>query len=72
MVNVKFLDLPPKIKAVATKNEDNTYTVILNSKLNYEQQLESYKHEIDHIKNNDFCKECVDHIEYQAHNKRRS
>lgn len=66
MVNVQFLDLPVRVKAVSTKNEDNSYTVILNSKLSYEQQLESYKHEIFHIENNDFVKECVDSIEYNA------
>ena len=70
MVVVKYLDLPPRIKAVSTKNEDDSYTVILNSKLNHEQNIESYKHEIDHIENNDFCKECADCIEYHAHFKR--
>jgi len=70
MVNVKFLDLPCRIKAVSTKNEDETYTVVINSKLNHEQQLESYKHEITHIVNEDFVKEDVDSIEYNVRKKK--
>lgn len=67
MLNIKYLDLPGTIKAVSTKNEDDSYTVILNSKLNYEQNVSSYNHEISHIDNNDFVKECVNDIECQAH-----
>ena len=67
MLNIKYLDLPGTVKAVSTKNEDDSYTVILNSKLNYEQNISSYKHEISHIDNDDFCKECADSIEYNAH-----
>lgn len=67
MVNVQFLNLPGRIKAVATKNEDESYTVVINSRLNHEQQLEGYQHELYHIDNNDFCKEDVDCIEYNAH-----
>lgn len=69
MVNVKFLDLPTRVKAVSTKNEDDSYTVILNSKLNHEQNLESYKHEIRHIKNNDHDKQDVNMIELLNHTK---
>lgn len=69
MVNVRFLQLPCRVKAFTTKNEDDSYTIILNSRLNYEQQLKSYKHELDHIQNNDFDKEDVDVIEYYAHER---
>ena len=63
MINVQFLDLPCRVKAVSIKNEDQSYTVILNSKLNQEQQLQSYKHELIHIINYDFDKEDADRIE---------
>ena len=67
MVNVHLLPLPCRIKAVSTKNEDDSYTIILNSRLSHEQQIKSYKHELKHIKNGDFDKENVDIIEYIAH-----
>jgi len=64
---IKYVDLPPKIKAVSTENEDGSYTVILNSKLNYEQNVESFKHEIRHIEKKDFDKDDVDMIELLNH-----
>ena len=67
MVNVKFLDLPSRIKAVSTKNEDDSYTVVVNSRLNREQQLEGYKHEIHHIVNEDHEKHDINYIEVNAH-----
>ena len=67
MLLVKYIDLPPKIKAVSTENEDGSYTVILNSKLNYEQNLESYQHEIRHIEKKDFDKYDVNVIEFLNH-----
>ena len=33
-----FKDLPTQIKALTVKNRDDSYTVILNSRLSYEQQ----------------------------------
>ena len=66
MVNVQYLQLPCKIKAVSTKNNDDSYTVILNSKLSYEQHLESYIHELKHITNEDHEKYDVDLIELKC------
>lgn len=65
MINVKYLQLPLRVKAVSIKNEDDSYTIILNSKLNLEQNKESYLHEIEHIKQNDFDKEDVNKIELE-------
>lgn len=67
MVNVKFLDMPGRIKAVATKNEDDSLTVVINSRLNCEQQREGYKHELTHIINEDHDKYDVNTIEVNAH-----
>jgi len=67
VVLVKFVDLPCRVKAVSTENEDGSYTVILNSKLNYEQNVESFKHEIRHIEKKDFDKDDVDMIELLNH-----
>lgn len=64
---VIFKDLPTTIKALTVKNEDDTYTIIVNSRLSYEQQHKSFQHEINHIVNCDFEKDCADIIEYNAH-----
>ncbi len=59
-----FKDLPTQIKALTVKNRDGGYTVILNSRLNYEQQQQSFLHELKHICNCDLEKDCdIDEIE---------
>lgn len=66
MINVFLYLLPYTVKALTTLNEDGTYTILINSRLNYESQMKSYLHEIRHIKNNDFDKDNVDLIEYRV------
>lgn len=55
-VNVMFCDLPPTVKGmlVRTFDEDECYTVVINSRLNVEQQREAYEHEMKHYKARDF------------------
>ncbi len=61
-------DMPTTVRAITVKNEDDSYTIIVNSKLNYEQQHISFEHEIHHIQNCDFEKVCeINDIEYEAH-----
>lgn len=63
-----FKDLPTQIKALTVKNKDGSYTIILNSRLNYEQQQQSFLHELQHMINFDLEKECnVDELEFKLH-----
>ena len=65
-----FKDLPTQIKALTIKNRDGGYTIILNSRLSYEQQQRSFLHELQHITNCDLEKECdIDEIETIAHRR---
>jgi len=61
--NVHFLQLPSRIKGYARQNPDGTYTIILNSRLSFEQNIKTYFHEMKHIKNNDFDKLTVEEAE---------
>lgn len=63
MVNVRLLQLPVTIRGFVKENEDGTYTIVLNSRLSYEQNLKTYKHELSHITNNDFQKHDVNEAE---------
>lgn len=54
MVITKLYDLPTSIKAFTKKNHDDSYTIMINSRLCREQQEEGYMHEIEHIKKGDF------------------
>ena len=67
-VNVVLADLPGTISAYTVANPDFSYTVVLNSRLNYERQQKAYRHELNHIKNGDYDRRCsVDLIECYAH-----
>ena len=59
------LDLPTR--EVVVKNEDDSYTIFINAKLNYEQQMNAYLHAMKHISQDDFQKDDVQSIEYHAH-----
>lgn len=64
------MNLPCHIKGLTTKNEDDSYTIFLNSRLSCEQQKKSYLHELQHIYNDDFSKENVSIIELNARKKK--
>lgn len=67
-VNVILADMPATIPAYSIANLDFSYTIVINSRLNYERQLIAYNHEIQHIKNDDYDKKCsADIIECYAH-----
>ena len=47
------------INEVVTENEDGSYTIFINSRLNYEQQMKAYLHAMKHITGDDFQKNDV-------------
>ena len=56
---------------VKTYDEEDYYTVVINSNLNIEQQREAYEHEMRHMKAKDFDEvdKSADEIEYIRHYK---
>lgn len=64
--NVRFLDLPPRVKGLVKRTEDY-YTIILNSRHTWEQNRTSFKHETDHLEDNDYGNDNADTIEAKAH-----
>ena len=66
-IYVRLIDLPATIKAYVVANADQSYTIVLNSTLNHEQNMKSYAHEMKHILGDDFTKEDINKIELQAH-----
>ena len=55
------------VNEVVTENEDGSYTIFINSRLNYEKQMKAYLHAMKYITGNDFQKDDVQSIEYLAH-----
>lgn len=56
MENIRTVmaDMPISVKAYTIIDADGFYTVVLNQNHTHEQNLLSYKHELDHIINGDF------------------
>ena len=62
--NVIFCDLPPTVKGMIVKmfdyeNGDDYYTIVINSRLNLEQQQEAFLHEMRHLEARDFDSVCA-------------
>ena len=60
-------DMPYGMPEHIIDNQDGSYTVFLNARLNYETQREGFRHAIDHVMNKDYDKEDVQQIEMSAH-----
>ena len=56
-IGVFLVDMPTGIRALTVKNNDDSYTILINAGLSAEAQCDAYDHEIEHINNHDF-----DHI----------
>jgi hypothetical protein len=60
---IYLMELPCRVKGCVCKNDDGTHTIILNSRLSFEQNRQTFIHELNHIENNDFEKSTVDEAE---------
>ena len=58
----KFIDFPTKVGACITPNEDDTYTIFINSRLSIQQQAKALKHELKHYFNNDLHKMDINEV----------
>jgi hypothetical protein len=62
--------MPERIKGYCREDENGDYTVILNSRLTYEENLKTYKHEINHGLNDDFnSAKSINEIELDNHKR---
>lgn len=66
-INTQLIDMDVLIGEQIIKNVDDSYTILLNSRLSHERQLECYLHAINHIQSNDFEKSNSNIIELDAH-----
>jgi len=68
---VIYADLPLTVKGmlVRTFDEEECFNVVINSRLNAEQRLAAYMHELEHYKAKDFeaVDASVDYVEYVRH-----
>ena len=70
MMICDYEELPCKVKGLVRETcepDGDYYTIVLNSRLSFEQQQKTYLHEVEHIENDDFRKENVNEIEKIRH-----
>ena len=64
----RLYDMPTDIRSFVRHNPDDTYTIVINSRLNIESRRKRYIHELRHIRRGDFDREeTADRIEKRAH-----
>lgn len=61
-VPVVLQDLPGHIRGFCCLGSDYEPCIIINSRLSYEQQRKTYRHEMTHIRNGEMDRE--DYVEY--------
>ena len=67
-VRTVYCDLPNTVGGFTVATPDDFFTIVLNQNLSYDRNVQTYKHELEHIKNCDFDKTCsADIIEISAH-----
>lgn len=62
-IGVYFIDMLTHIEEQVILNEDGSFSVFINSRLNWERQMAAYHHALRHIMEDDFSKQCADDIE---------
>ncbi len=68
-INIIYMNMPCKIKGyVAYNTADDYYTIVLNSRLSFSQNQQTFEHEMKHIKNGDFFSDAnINLIENYSH-----
>ena len=66
---VIYKNLPYKVHAFTIYNAaDNYYTIVLNSRISYNNAQKAFQHELYHINQNDFyCNKDINKIEFETH-----
>ena len=65
-IYVYVVDLPPHVHEMITPCADG-FTVYLDARLSRIGQMRAYDHALRHIKQNDFDRQNVQHIEFYTH-----
>ena len=68
MIKITLQDMPYHIRSFVKENIDDSYTIIINSRLNIEQQHNAALHEMSHIVHDDLhSDEQADALEFIRH-----
>ncbi len=66
--HIQLIQFPnKKVKESVVENSDGSYTIFIDSALTREMQQESFEHAMKHIVGDDFTKDDINKIEFDAH-----
>ena len=65
-ISVVYTDMPITVRSFV-KHDVDWDTIVINARLDHDTQKRCLRHEIRHIRRNDFAGEYVDGIEAEAH-----
>lgn len=51
---VRYMDLPGKCRGLVRRDAEGDYNIYINSRLSFDMQQDTIKHEVSHIENGDF------------------
>lgn len=68
-INLIMIDLDTMVGEAIFLNADDSYTILINSRISSEMQRACFLHALDHIRNNDWSKQSVQEIESAAHGR---
>lgn len=72
IINVGYLEnAPAGFHGMLVKNDDGSFTILLDPNDTQERRLAAYLHELSHIQNGDFAAGDIQTIEAAAHEKEK-
>ena len=70
-INIGFLEhAPAGFHGMVIRNEDDSFTILVDPNDTFEQRMKTIRHELQHILNDDFSETDVQKIEATAHGKK--
>lgn len=71
-IGVHLIDMDYLISEQVRLNQDGSFSIFINARLNAEQQMLAYQHALMHIAENDFSQQCANTIEAKTHRQLKS
>lgn len=65
--NIVFIDVDTMVGESIFKNDDYSFTILVNSRWSFEMQRYCILHAFNHVRNNDWEMDDVNEIEARAH-----
>lgn len=67
-INIGFLEhAPAGFHGMVVKNDDDSYTILVDPNDTFERRMQAIKHELEHIEADDFSVDDIQKIETRAH-----